>query len=370
MRLLQTADGYAGMVIHGAKQSPVLRDDDPDVLWRRLLAEVGKAHPNYFGFDGAKARFLKYFPKAFADPGYVFEERDYKDKAVARIAAMISEDQAGEAGPDQCAAAIRAFQAPNLVYPVEKSRIKEVLNSEAGPNFLKSAATFADGDFALGLTGMIAAIRSVTEENWATSVLVAEETFGMLKTKVGERWAEAKGFEVRRIDRRLVDADRLADDDPRIALSGVDKIEARKLMANVGFDCIVDAGLGRTAADFDRFRVSVFDQTRPIDQHFAGQADNSAEPPIPNCGAYQALEAEIGRCGTAEIAGASVAVPYVSALAAAVAVSRLIAVTSGSECPSNEVRRVSALDAGRVAPAARIDARGARHAGRPTSKGK
>jgi hypothetical protein len=166
VRLLQTADGYAGMVIHGAKQSPVLRDDDPDVLWRRLLAEVGKAHPNYFGFDGAKARFLKYFPKAFADPGYVFEERDYKDKAVARIAAMISEDQAGEAGPDQCAAAIRAFQATNLVYPVEKSRIKEVLNSEAGPNFLKSAATFADGDFALGLTGMIAAIRTKSQPAW------------------------------------------------------------------------------------------------------------------------------------------------------------------------------------------------------------
>jgi hypothetical protein len=76
---LQSPDGYAGVVIHGGKQSRVLRDDDPDLLWRRLLAEVGKAHPSYFGFDGAKARFLKYFLKAFADPGYLFEERDYKD---------------------------------------------------------------------------------------------------------------------------------------------------------------------------------------------------------------------------------------------------------------------------------------------------
>lgn len=166
VRLLQAPDGYAGVVVHGGKQSPVLRDDDPDVLWRRLQAEVGKAHPSYFGFDGAKARFLKYFPKAFADPGYVFEERDYKDKAVARIAVILSEDQARNAGPDECLAAIRAFQTTNLVFPVEKSRIKEVLSSNAGPAFLQSAAIFAEGDFARGLTGMIAAIRAQAQPSW------------------------------------------------------------------------------------------------------------------------------------------------------------------------------------------------------------
>ncbi len=204
----------------------------------------------------------------------------------------------------------------------------------------------------------------VTVENWGTSVLVQDENYGSLKTKVGERWGESKGFDVRRIDRRLVAGDRLDDDDPRVALSGVDKIEVRTLMANIGFDCIVDAGLGRTAADFDRYRVSVFDRTRPIDKHFAGVRDKTIEEQIPNGNAYRLLEAEVGRCGTTEIAGASVAAPYVSAIAAAVAVSRLIAVVSGCECPPAEVRQLSSSKT-RTAPSVRFAARGMRHAGKP-----
>jgi len=186
-----------------------------------------------------------------------------------------------------------------------------------------------------------------------------------LKTRTGEEWTTAKGFEVRRIDRRLVAVDRLEDDDPRVALSGVDKIEARKLMADVGFDCIVDAGLGRTADAFDRYRVTVFDRVRLIDKHFADQNDAPADEAIPQEDAYQRLLEEVGRCGTAEVAGASVAAPFVSALAAAIAVSRLIAVCSGCTCPQNEVGRLSTLSSRRLAPAVRIDARGARHGGRP-----
>ena len=61
----------------------------------------------------------------------------------------------------------------------------------------------------------------VTQENWATSVLVRDEVYGSLKNKVAERWAEARGFDVRRIDRALMPWERLTDSDPRIALSGV-----------------------------------------------------------------------------------------------------------------------------------------------------
>lgn len=206
---------------------------------------------------------------------------------------------------------------------------------------------------------------SVTEENWATSVLVKSETYGSLKTKVAELWASAKGFDARRIDRRLTARDRLEDDDPRLALSGVDKVAARKLMATVGFDCIVDAGLGRTAYDFDRYRVTVFDRVRPIDKHFAGQEDVPVGQAPPKGDAYRRLEAEIGPCGTAEIGGASVAAPYVSALAAAIAVTRVIAVTSGCECPTNEVGRLSLMADRKIAQLASTEGRGIGHAGKP-----
>ena len=205
----------------------------------------------------------------------------------------------------------------------------------------------------------------VTEENWATSVLVRDEAYGVLKTKVAERWASAKGFDLRRIDRRLLASDRLDNDDPRLVLSGVDKVEPRKHMAKVGFDCIIDAGLGRTASDFDKYRVTVFDRVRPIDKHFAGQTDKPVGRDTSTADAYQRLASEIGLCGTAEIAGASVAAPYVSALTAAVSISRAIAVASGCACCANEVGRLSASAGPRFGPLAKVEGRGISRAGKP-----
>jgi hypothetical protein len=166
VRLLKMADGYAGLVIGRKGAGEPIFGDDPDALWQRLIAEVGKAHPSYFGFDGARARFLRYFPGGFADPGYIAEEREYKDKAIAKIRAIVSLESAREAGPGHCADAVRAFQATNLVFPVEKARIKEVLNGAHGVAFLKAAAQFADGDAAGGLSGMIAAVRPTSQPSW------------------------------------------------------------------------------------------------------------------------------------------------------------------------------------------------------------
>ena len=207
----------------------------------------------------------------------------------------------------------------------------------------------------------------VGEENWGTSVLVPDGDYGELKNKVAERWLQRKGFEVRRIDRRLRPNDGVFEGEPRLAFSGLDKNEARKAMASLGFDAIVDAGLGRTAADFDKFRVTVFHPHRPIDVHFAG-LDDPIPIGIPDTPAYQALAAR-DRCGAAEIAGASVAVPHVSAIAAAVAVSRMIGLVSGQPILPNFVRRTSASEGRRSESAEKVDCPGLLHAGRPEALG-
>jgi len=209
----------------------------------------------------------------------------------------------------------------------------------------------------------------LSEENWGTSVLVFGEPYGTLKTKNGERFAEAKGFIVRRVDRKLMATDRLQDDDPRVAVSGLDRIEPRKAMGAVGFDCIVDAGLGHTSKDFERFRVTVFDQTRSISEHFADAKEAEVDEAIYEQDAYRDLEARIGRCGMAEIAGASAAVPFVSALAAAVVVARLIAIASGQACPASEVGKISQLSRRRKSAPATASVRTVAHAGRPKMRG-
>ena len=36
-----------------------------DEVWQRLRDEAGKSDPKYFGYDGARGRFLKFFPDGF-----------------------------------------------------------------------------------------------------------------------------------------------------------------------------------------------------------------------------------------------------------------------------------------------------------------
>jgi hypothetical protein len=208
----------------------------------------------------------------------------------------------------------------------------------------------------------------VTPENWGTSVLVVEEAYGWLKNKSAEAWLEQRGFGVRRIDRRLRAAERLGPGEPSLAFSGVDKVAARRDMANVGFEVIVDAGLGRTAANFDKFGVNVFHAGRRIDDHYAGMSDPIAEP-IPPGAAYEELVASIGQCGAAEVAGASVAAPHVSAVAGAIAVARTIALVSGCKVPPSEVRRLSAGGSRRAATSVAINAPSLIHAGKPAALG-
>ncbi len=196
----------------------------------------------------------------------------------------------------------------------------------------------------------------VSPENWATSVLVTNEMYGTLKGKIAEKWAEERGFDPRRVDRRLGPLDRRIDGEPLLAISALDNFEARRNLAAIGFASIVDAGLGRTIDDFDKFAVRVFDQSRPIDRYFAKQPD--AKPSVRlHEAAYERLEQEIGRCGAAEIRGASVAAPYVNAVAATMALSRAIALASGCPCLPVDVRRISSRSQRRT--------RGIGHAGRP-----
>ena len=204
----------------------------------------------------------------------------------------------------------------------------------------------------------------VSEVNWATSILVDDETYGSNKTKIAEDWALQKGFNVRRVDRFLCAADRLHQDDPRLAFSGVDSIEARKIMDRVGFECIIDAGLGRRANDFDRCRITVFDREHSIAKHFDGQSDARSPNEVPHQIAYHALEKEIGQCGAVEIAGTSVAAAFVSAATAACVIARAIAVTSGCPIPQNEVRRIS-KGSRRAAHEINVSSRELGHAGKP-----
>lgn len=176
----------------------------------------------------------------------------------------------------------------------------------------------------------------ITPENWGTSILVQPSSYGQYKTAIVEAWARSRGFEARRIDRWLDGAQQRQGDEPAVALCGFDNIDARRAIADCGFEVVIDAGLGRSHSDFDRYRVTVFDRHHDIGSHFAPKAHDPAEPP-------QDYETLLGldKCGAAVFAGIAVAAPFVSAIAGAIAVARAVAISSGAPVPRAEVRRLN-----------------------------
>ena len=174
----------------------------------------------------------------------------------------------------------------------------------------------------------------VGQENWGTSILVQRGNGdGILKTRVAEDWSLARGFRVRRIDRRL-DAQLLRSDaEPGIVLAGLDRMPARRLLGRRGFEYIIDSGLGATVSDYRKFRINVFNSARDPADHFHGvedQTEDSAQKLL-ELPTYQDLSrsrADNG-CGAAMLANIPVAVPFVSAFVGALCMTQAIRIASG-----------------------------------------
>ncbi len=173
----------------------------------------------------------------------------------------------------------------------------------------------------------------IDRENWGTSVLVKRGRYNVLKTKVAEEWADRREFQVRRIDRRFDERTRRNADEPGLALSGLDRMPPRRLLGAAGFEYIIDSGLGATAASYQDFRINVFDTATDPAQHFEGVEDRTAETAaaLLQLPAYQEItrQRNDGGCGAAMLAGKSVAVPFVSALTGALAITQAIRIASG-----------------------------------------
>jgi hypothetical protein len=173
----------------------------------------------------------------------------------------------------------------------------------------------------------------VGPENWGTSILVERGRYGILKTRVAEEWATARGFQVRRIDRRLDDRLTRSHSEPGIAMAGLDRMPARRLLGHRGFEYVIDAGLGGTVFDYQKFRINVFDANGDPAEHFRGVEDQTGQvaKELMELPAYQELARTRGDsgCGAAMLAHRSVAVPFVSAVVGALAVTQAIRIASG-----------------------------------------
>lgn len=120
--------------------------DDPDQVWQQLHDEAGKSDPRYFGYAGARNRFLKFFPNGFHSDGYANQERNYKLAAKKKLDDTVPlEDALTGSGFGE--AVLSVYRATNMLSPFEKTRLQDVFRGVDADAVVQAAATFAkDGD--------------------------------------------------------------------------------------------------------------------------------------------------------------------------------------------------------------------------------
>lgn len=170
--------------------------------------------------------------------------------------------------------------------------------------------------------------QDVAIENEATSVLVLPGDHGRRKVRVAADWLEPAGWTTDLIERRHRGDIALAPDDPPLLLCGLDAVPPRRKLAGVGFDYMVDGGIGSGAHDFEGLQIRVIPKGANVAGLWDGNAAAKRLDRLLASAAYQEAERTHGECGAYALADASVATPFVGAAAATLAVAQIVRLCS------------------------------------------
>jgi hypothetical protein len=168
----------------------------------------------------------------------------------------------------------------------------------------------------------------ITPSTESTSILSDATLINIKKTRAMAAWAERRGFSTV-VQERLFDASfRRQDGEPAVALCGLDNGVGRQALDQVGFDFVVEAGLGRGHRDFRAVRLHTMPASRPASQIWR---DAQADDQVEDRPAYQGLLASgaLDRCGVTLLAGKAVGAPFVGATAATLALSEVLRLLHG-----------------------------------------
>lgn len=196
LRLVNEKTGYAGVILSAQGRLALLRGDDPVELWRRLEQEAAKSSKDYVGFDGARTRFLHFFPGGFESAHYISEERDYKLQAKHQLDTTVPLDQA-RIGSGFGEAALAVYRKTNLLFQIEKARVTELLRGPSADAFVRAAARFASGEGASVLADMARLAKPHNAASWTAITylpfLWRPEQHMFLKPEVTKDFAERVG---------------------------------------------------------------------------------------------------------------------------------------------------------------------------------
>ena len=165
----------------------------------------------------------------------------------------------------------------------------------------------------------------LVEANDSTSLLTTGTLLGAKKTRAMAAWCEARGFRTSIVERRFAGNFRVAEDEPRVALCGVDNAPARADLEDVGFDRVIEAGLGAGTQEYLAFQTHTFPAGRSAKHRWGTQGHRPDANTVADNPAYRALaQTGLDDCGITTLAGRTVGASFVGAVTAAVVIAELI----------------------------------------------
>lgn len=180
--------------------------------------------------------------------------------------------------------------------------------------------------------------------NESTSLLSFAADNGRRKARVVGEWLEAIGFDIYLSERRFGPWTKRGEDEPGVALCGVDNALARAALEKPGFGLIVEAGLGAGPESFRSLSVHTFPASRTAEEIWSRQI-GQPNATVEHMPAYQDLKRKgMDSCGLAQLASRTVGVPFVGLIAACLAVSELLRRLNGGGALELASGSLAALD--------------------------
>lgn len=169
----------------------------------------------------------------------------------------------------------------------------------------------------------------ITPSTESTSILSDRTMLGQNKTRVMAAWAERCGFETAITERLFDDGCRRHHDEPPIALCGLDNAAGRRALDQVGFEFVVEAGLGRGHQDFRSLLVHTLPGEASASDLWKDEAGTSQT--AADAAAYRKLldDGSLDRCGVTLLVGKAVGAPFVGAVAATLVLSEVLRLLHG-----------------------------------------
>lgn len=171
-------------------------------------------------------------------------------------------------------------------------------------------------------------VDKITVSSESTSILSDPSIVGEKKTRAMAGWAGKRGFNTRIYERLFDGSFRRQDDEPSIALCGLDNALGRQALDQVGFDFVVEAGLGRDYRNFQTMRIHTLPGKRSAAEIWNSGQDQEATE---DRAAYQAMleSGQLDQCGITLLAGKAVGAPFVGSVAACLVLAEVLRLLHG-----------------------------------------